>query len=292
MSKKYLIAGATGYLGRQLVHAAKEAGHEVRALARDDSRLPAAVDEVFNAEATDPDSLSGLCHGGDVVISALGITRQRDGLTYEDVDYKANRNILNEALKANVGQFAYVHVLNADQMQHVPMVNAKTRFAAELRRSPIASTIISPSGFYSDLGEVLKMAQAGRVYLFGDGGTLVSPIDGRDMADVCITAVEQQLDTIDVGGPATLTFNQVAELAFRVLDKPAKITHLPLSIGKLGVQLAKLLGFGKAVGAIEFFVAASGIDMKAPNYGSKTLEQHFSQLLRTESERVNTAKAA
>ena len=100
MPKKVLVVGATGYLGTELVHAAKRAGHEVRALARDPSRLAADVNEVVVAEATNPDSLAGICDGVDVVISALGITRQRDGLTYEDVDYAANRNVLNEALKA------------------------------------------------------------------------------------------------------------------------------------------------------------------------------------------------
>ena len=280
MPKKVLVVGATGYLGKELVHAAKRAGHEVRALARDPSRLPADVNEVVVAEATNPDSLAGICDGVDVVISALGITRQRDGLTYEDVDYAANRNVLNEALKAKVERFAYVHVLNAERMVHVPMVKAKTRFAETLRQAPIASTIINPSGFYSDLGEVLKMAQSGRVYLFGNGNTRVSPISGRDMAEVCISAIDDPVDTIDVGGPETLTFNEVALLASKVLNHPAKITHLPLGLGKLAVRLAKLLGFGKTVGAFEFFMAASGIDMDAPNFGDQTLEQHFATMLK------------
>ena len=280
MPKKVLVVGATGYLGKELVHAAKRAGHEVRALARDPSRLPADVNEVVVAEATNPDSLAGICDGVDVVISALGITRQRDGLTYEDVDYAANRNVLNEALKAKVERFAYVHVLNAERMVHVPMVKAKTRFAETLRQAPIASTIINPSGFYSDLGEVLKMAKSGRVYLFGNGNTRVSPISGRDMAEVCISAIDDPVDTIDVGGPETLTFNEVARLASKVLNHPAKITHLPLGLGKLAVRLAKLLGFGNTVGAFEFFVAASGIDMDAPNFGDQTLEQHFATMLK------------
>ena len=281
MSKKYLIVGATGYLGKQLVHAAKRAGHKVRALARDASRLPAEVDEVVVAEATNPDSLAGICNGVDVVISALGITRQRDGLTYNAVDYAANRNILNEALKGKVERFGYVHVLNSDKLVHVPMVKAKVRFAEELRLAPTASTIINPSGFYSDLGEVLRKAQSGRVYLFGNGNTRVSPISGHDMAEACISATDNQVASIDVGGPETLTFNQVAQLAFKALDKPEKITHLPLGLGKFTVRLAKLLGFAKTVGPFEFFVAASGMDMQAPNFGSQTLDDYFATELRT-----------
>ena len=64
-------------------------------------------------------------------------------------------------------------------------------------------------------------------------------------------------------------------------NKPEKITHLPLGLGKFTVRLAKLLGFAKTVGPFEFFVAASGMDMQAPNFGSQTLDDYFATVLRT-----------
>ena len=278
MNKTYLIAGATGYLGKHLVNAAKAAGHHVRAVARSPQNVPDCADEVIVAEATDAESLVGICDGVDVVVSALGITRQRDGLSYEDVDYAANRNVLHEAIRAGVGRFGYVHVLNAEQMLNVPMVRAKARFAEELKHAEIDSTLICPSGFFSDIEEVLEMARRGRVYLFGDGSTRVSPIDGRDMAAVCISAVDAGQSELDVGGPETLSFQEIAELAFEVLGKPARVTHIPHRVGTLGVGAAKLFGFGKSVGPFEFFVAASALDMSAPHHGSIRLREHFERL--------------
>ncbi|MEM9941512.1 MAG: NAD(P)H-binding protein [Planctomycetota bacterium] len=162
MNKTYLIAGATGYLGKHLVRAAKSVGHRVHALARNPQNVPECADEIIAAEATNADSLKGIFAGVDVVVSALGITRQRDGLSYDDVDFAANKNILNEAERAGVNRFGYVHVLNANQMLHVPMVRAKQCFAEELRNSSIDSTVICPSGFFSDIEEVLAMARQGR----------------------------------------------------------------------------------------------------------------------------------
>ena len=279
MSKTYLIAGATGYLGKHLVRAAKGAGHHVRALARKPQAVPNCADEIISAEATDSASLRGVCDGVDVVVSALGITRQRDGLSYDDVDYAANKNILDEALRAGVRRFGYVHVLNAEQLLHVPMVHAKARFAEELERAPIDSTVISPSGFFSDIEEVLAMARSGRVFLFGNGGSEVTPIDGRDMAEVCVAAIEAGADKLDVGGPETWTFQGIAELAFEVLGKPPKVTRIPTGFGTLGVAIAKRIGLGKAVGPLEFFVAASSINMRAPHHGSRRLREHFESLL-------------
>lgn len=273
-----LVAGATGYLGKHLVKAYAEAGYRVRALARSPEKLDQLgdqLDDVIVGQATDADSLKGCCDGVDLVVSALGITRQKDGLSYDQVDYGANRNLLNEAIAAGVDRFAYIHVLNAERMSGSAMARAKAQFAFELGAAPIASTIIRPSGFFSDLIEVLQMAQAGRVYLFGDGQSQISPIDGADLAALCVRATETGLDQLDAGGPETFTQNEIARLAFDVLNAPQAITHVPVSLGKAAIALAKIVGFGSAAGPLEFFLNASVLDMSAPPHGELCLRDAF-----------------
>jgi hypothetical protein len=51
----------------------------VRDPARGETLPPTSLIE---AEATNPETLSGLMDGIDLVVSALGITRQADGLSY------------------------------------------------------------------------------------------------------------------------------------------------------------------------------------------------------------------
>ncbi len=92
--QKVLVAGATGYLGQFVVKALKASGYRVRALGRSAAKLAPVeeyADELCVGEVTDPGSLTGLCDGVDIVFSSVGITRQQDGLTYNDVDYQANR---------------------------------------------------------------------------------------------------------------------------------------------------------------------------------------------------------
>jgi len=52
---------------------------------------------IITAEVTQPNTRQGICNNVDFVISTLGITRQRDKLTYQNVDYQANLNLLREA---------------------------------------------------------------------------------------------------------------------------------------------------------------------------------------------------
>ena len=163
--KRVLVAGATGYLAQYVVRAFKARGFRVRALGRSEARLDAVrdlADELFIGEVTDPGTLDGACKDIDIVFSSVGITRQKDGLTYMDVDYQGNRNLLDAAERAGVSKVVYVHVLNAENMLHVAMIQAKQRFVDALEASALDHTIVCPTGFFSDMEELLSMARSGR----------------------------------------------------------------------------------------------------------------------------------
>jgi len=274
-AKTVLIAGATGYLGRYLVEEYARRGWRVKALVRRDADLPA---EMVHAEATRPETLEGTMKGADLVISALGITRQRDGLTYRDVDYQANANLLAEALHARVPRFAYIHVLNADRMADVPLVAAKAEFVALLRAAPITSTVIAPSGYFSDMADFLSMARAGRVWLFGSGTHRINPIHGADLAQATAEAIDAGRDWLDVGGPDTFSHTDLATLGFAALDKPSRITRLPDALRRMALRLLPWVTPAHIHGPAQFFLTAMGSDMVGEPHGTHHLADHFRNL--------------
>jgi uncharacterized protein YbjT (DUF2867 family) len=284
-----LIAGATGYLGRHIVKQYMSMGWTVRALVRDAEAARKSglnATELFEGEATTPLTLCGAMDDVDLVISTLGITRQRDGLSYWDVDYQANANLLVDALAAGVDRFAYVHVLNAHKMQDIPLVAAKQAFADRLQASPIKSTVIAPSGFYSDMGDFLNMAESGRIYLFGSGNLKLNPIDGADLAEVIAGAIWDGRDYVPVGGPDALTQNELAEAAFKALGKPAKITHLPDIFRRGALRLLPYVTPAAVHGPALFFLSALGMNMVGKTYGKKRVADHFAELVHTQSTKV------
>jgi len=284
--KKILVAGATGYLGRNFVKALKDRGYWVRALGRSEARLDPIkefADELFTGEVTDPASLDGLCDGIDVVFSSVGITRQKDGLSYEDVDYQGNKNLLTVAESSGVSKFVYVHVLNAEQLQHVAMIQAKQAFVEDLKRSPLDHTVICPTGFFSDMEEFLSMARSGRVYLFGDGSNRINPIDGADLAEVCVDALESREQRLDVGGPETFTYREIAELAFDVLDKPKRITCLPKKLIAAAVGAMRWVAPVKTYGPIQFLATVMTMDVVGESYGQRRLVDHFRRCSKAEA---------
>jgi len=227
--QRVLVAGSTGYLGRFVVQEFKERGYWVRALMRNSKKLEQIgpfleprvidkVDEVFLGEVTKPETLLGLCDNIDVVFSSIGITRQKDRLTYRDVDYQGNKNILNIALEKHVKKLIYVSVFNAHLYEYLEIVKAHEDFVRDLQSSGLEYTVIRPTGYFSDMSEFLKMARSGRVYLIGNGKNKINPIHGADLAKVCVDALTGMEHKVPVGGPVVYSTQEIAELPFSRLS--------------------------------------------------------------------------
>lgn len=122
------------------------------------------------------------------------------------------------------------------------------------------------------------MARRGRVYLFGDGSALMSPIDGSDLANASVAAIEAGSSRVEIGGPEALTQNEIAEAAFAAVGQSTRISHIPATPVRWLLQLAKLFGFGQSLGALDFFANVSQLDMSAPAHGSRTLMEFFEEL--------------
>lgn len=276
--KKVLVAGATGYLGQYVTRAFKNKGYYVKALARSSHKLDQIkdyIDEKVIAEITRPDTLEGICDGVDIVFSSIGITKQKDKLTFNDVDYRGNGNLLKEAQKSGVKKFIFISVFNAHKMSHLKAIQAKLMFEKRLRGSDLDFTIIYPNGFYSDMLEYLNMAKKGRGYLFGSGENKINPIHGEDLAEVCVSAAESDQNEIEVGGPDILTHNEILQLAFSVLDKKPKISHIPLGLSMLFLKLLRLFTSVKTYGPVEFFMTVLTSDLIAPQHGRHHLKDFF-----------------
>jgi uncharacterized protein YbjT (DUF2867 family) len=239
--------------------------------------LAGELDGVVEGEITRPETLEGCCDSIDVVFSSVGITRQKDGRTFRDVDYRGNLNLLNVARRAGVKKFVYVSVLDGPRLMHLDIVRAHEEFVAEVKESGIAYAIVRPTGYFSDLGEIYQMARRGRVWLIGDGHHRVNPIHGSDLAVACADAIAGTKTEIDVGGPQVLTWKEIAELAFRVQGKAPRITTVPTWPLSPLLGLTRLFSRHKA-GLLEFFVTMATRDVVGPPTGVRTLEQQFRQL--------------
>lgn len=281
LKSRILVAGATGYLGRHLIEALQACDADFKAQARSADKLKDLGlndSQIQIAQVTDSDSLKGCCDGVDIVISCVGITRQKEGLSYMDVDYQANLNLLEEAERAGVKKFVYVSAFRANVIKSVRLLEAKERFACRLLVSEqLAPCVVRPNGFFADIEEFYNMAQSGRVYLFGSGDVRLNPIHGADLADFILASLPNAEKELDVGGPDALSATQIAALAFQSQGKMTRITYIPDCVRKLALSVIRRLPENR-VGPAEFFLSAMEGDAVAPCVGKHHLSDHFSQL--------------
>ncbi len=236
-----LVAGATGYLGRHVCKAVKQAGYRVKALARDPARLESVlpfIDEVFVGQATDDATLNGLCEGVDVVFSSIGIHGNIPRkITVWDVDYGANMNILRRAQTAVVQQFIFISVMGAEVMrERIQVAEAREQVGDAMRTSGMTWTLLRPTGFFNDLEGFYEMINRyGHAWLVGDGAARSNPIHGADLAEIVAQTIEDSRwhnGAFGVGGPDIYTMREIVQTVFECAGKPMKLHAIPPGLAR------------------------------------------------------------
>lgn len=279
MGELVVVAGATGYAGRFLVRELVSRGHRVRAVVRSRPRAEAdgaygapaleGVAEWCEGEVTDPTFAEAVTQGAQRVVSALGVTRQKADPW--DVDYRANLQVLAGAERHHVQSFLFVNVLHADA-GHSLLLRAKAAFSQVLRRSEVAHQIINPSGYFSDVSELLTMARRG-VIAIPPGEARLAPIHGADLARYCADRLEAT-GTWDVGGPAVFTWRELAELAAAAVGRRCRIVTIPRTALAAGMWCARRVG-GRTETWAEFFADGIRQDAIGEPFGEHQLGPYF-----------------
>jgi uncharacterized protein YbjT (DUF2867 family) len=144
----------------------------------------------------------------------------------------------------------------------------------------MAHAVVRPTGYFSDMGEILKMARGGRVFLFGSGESRLNPIHGADLAPVCADAMVGGPSDVDVGGPEVLTYRQIAEAAFAALGRPPRITAVPVWMARVAVKNVRLVS--RHTGdVLAFLTATTSTDLVGPATGRERLRDYFGRLARS-----------
>jgi uncharacterized protein YbjT (DUF2867 family) len=286
-----LVAGSTGYLGGHVAIALHQAGHRVRALARDASRLGRAAsscDEVRVAEATRPETLAGVFDGVDVAFSSIGVRHLHRHPSIWEVDWQANVNLVEAARAAGVRRFVFVSILDGERLRReLPVAEARERVVDALRESGMGWTVLRPTGFFDDMGEIFDMARRGRVYLVGDGRARINPIHAADIADQVVAHLRDPGapdEAFALGGPEVFSLLEIGELAFGIAGTKPHFTHVPVGVLHAAATLASPFNVDAST-FLRMMAIMGERDAVAPPMGARRLEDFF-------HERARAARAA
>lgn len=277
------VAGATGYLGGFVARAFAEAGWKVRALARNPDRCAAIrpyCDEIFQAEATVPDTLDGFFHQADVCFSSIGIRHLHRHPTFREVDCQANLNLVEAAIRAGAPRFVFVSVFRGDELRsELRLAEAREKVADRIRASRMKWIILRPTGFFNDMEEFLRMARSGKVWLPGDGSARLNPVHGADIAAHLLSLMAGGGWNRDyaLGGPDVLSLRQIGDLAFHCLRKEPRYGFIPGWLMKSAGVACRPFN-ANAAALLQAFALLASRDGVAPSIGDHRLKDFFTRL--------------
>lgn len=244
---KVVLAGAYGNLGSEIFKELLKKGHEVIAADMIERDLGLTGNFTFKKlDVTNAESLKGLCDGADVVISTVGLTKASATVTNYEIDYKGNLNLLEEAKRAGVKNFAYTSVIRADEAKDVPLVNSKYMFEQELVKSGLNYVIYRPTGYFYDIIKVFKpMIEKGEVTLLGKTDVHCNVISTEDFAEFIVAHMCDENKTYSIGGKETYSYEEIARMCFDAAGKEAVIKRAPVFIFDMLAFINKLKKNGK-----------------------------------------------
>ena len=228
-----LVTGATGFIGRRLVPALIDAGHDVRAM----TRHPETYDgpgEAVGADVMDADSLRPALDGVDV---AIYLVHSLDDPDFERKDAQAARNFSAAAAAAGLSQIVYMGGLGDEGQELSAHLRSRREVEGLLGTDGVpvtvlrAAIVVGHGGISWELTrQLVKNLPAMVVPKWV--GTRTQPISIDDVVRYLAGVVgeEQALDRVfEIGGPDQLTYREMLQgVALAMNGRKLPIVVVPL----------------------------------------------------------------
>jgi uncharacterized protein YbjT (DUF2867 family) len=217
------VAGGTGLVGKHVVQALREAGHEVVVIAR------AAGIDVVTAGLTE--SLDGC----DAVVDVLNFPT-RDAEDARALFGRATRQLLDAEEAAGVRHHVLLSILSVDRFEGNAHYAGKREQEKLVAAGPISATVLRAAQFHEFAGMIVN-------WTLRDGVARVPPLLVQPVAASDVGAVLAELATrpphggvIDLAGPEP---QDLVDMVRRTLDaRGRRVRLIPTWDGAFGVEMA------------------------------------------------------
>ncbi|MBD2627019.1 SDR family oxidoreductase [Trichormus variabilis] len=298
-----LIVGATGTLGRQVARRAIDEGYKVRCLVRSPKKAAFLKEwgaELVKGDLCYPQTLEGALAGVSAVIDA-STSRATDSLTIKQVDWDGKVALIQAAKAANVEQFIFFSILDAEKYPNVPLMEIKRCTELFLTESGLNYTILRLAGFMQGLiGQYgIPILENQPVWVTG-ASSPVAYMDTQDIAKFAIRALtvpETHKQSFPVVGTRAWSAEEIISICERLSGKDARVTRMPIGLlrtvqGLLrffqwGWNIADRLAFtevlasGSALNAsMDEVYTVFGLDKQQTATVETYLQEYFSRIMK------------
>jgi len=219
-----LVTGATGNVGAAVITELAEKGIPARAFVRDEQRARSVLGpavELTLGGFEDAASIARALDGVDAVF--LSSADQPNKVAYETA-------VIDAAREAGVAKIVKTSTVGAEMGSPLPPFDWHGRIEDHLRVSGIPSVVLH-SYFYMTnlLASAEPVRQMGKLFA-PLGGAKIAMIDPRDtgaVGAVALTTDSYDGETLDLSGPESVTYDQVAEDLSAAAGRTIEFVNIP-----------------------------------------------------------------
>lgn len=280
--KKVVLFGATGNLGNEIAKELIKQGYELTVVVRNEQKaktLSHITSKYIIADVCNKSTLENIFDKQDIVVSALGKSvspNDKSKPTFKQVDYDANKNILDQSIKAGIKKFVYISAFHSEKYLHLEYFKVHHDFSELLKKSGIDYSIVKPPAIFSAFIDMIEMAKKGQLVNIGKGDKKTNPIYEGDLAKITVEAINKQNSIFEAGGKTIYTRKKLNEIVQNEVDSQKNIRTVPLGLFKVTLPIIKL--FSKnSFDKFAFFIEVMQHDTIAPQVGTMTFEDYVKQ---------------
>lgn len=255
--KKYLVTGAGGFVGGNLVSHLVSQGHKVVGLVRTQSqeeKVRSLGAEPVHGDLLNPDSLKLATSGCDGVFHIAALFRQANQPKnkYFEVNVDGTKNVLDACIKNNVPKFIHCstvgvhgHIQSPPADENYPFSPGdyyqESKAAGEklvsdyFKSGKINGSIIRPAMIWGPKDErilkLFKMVATRNFFFVGSGKINLHFVDVRDLAAGFLQAMESSKSsgrTYILSGATPISINQLISVISALLGVPEPRLRVPV----------------------------------------------------------------
>lgn len=221
-SLRVLVTGATGYIGGRLAPRLVDAGHRVRAMARNPDKISdvpwAAEVEVVRGDLTDPDSLDSACRDIDVVYYLVHSMDARGA--FIESERRSAENLAAAARRAGVGRIVYLGGLHPDSDRLSTHLRSRSQVGDILVNSGVPTLVLQAGVVIGSGSASFEMIRhlTNRLPVMTTPrwvNNRIQPIAVRDVLHYLLAAATAELPrsrAYDIGGPDVLRYGEMMQI--------------------------------------------------------------------------------
>ena len=256
VTKKVLIFGASGQIGRHLIRKLTKNNHVVTAVTRNlhqkgyvlKTQSPIGFLEIIEENIFNEEKLKNIIKNHDICINLVGILFEKKNNTFQNIHVNFPFIVSKICKENNIEQLIHISALGIDNALDSKYATSKLEGEKKIIQNFPKAVILRPSVCFSidDQFSTKFMTLLNLLPFFPlyyNGKTKFTPIHCSDLTEIILYIINNNIfsEIIECVGPEEMTFKEIVQELLKLIDKKRFLIPIPLIFAKTMAKFFELL---------------------------------------------------